>query len=138
MAIKDMRSKIRSGHSLRRGQSAIEFTLVVPVLLMIMTGLVSFGFALHNFLVLTNGVNNGAQLLAISRGQTTDPCATAYSAVRNAAPGLSSGLSLTFVINGPTYSSTTSCPAGGSGYGAGRLCPGFGKLSLQSRDLRNE
>ena len=96
----------------KRGQSLIEFTLVMPALLLIVTGMVSFGFALHNDLVLTNAVSTGAQLLAFSRGQTTDPCATAYSAISTAAPSLTTGLSLTFVINGTTYSATTSCTAG--------------------------
>ena len=96
----------------QRGQVALEFALVMPILLLTMTGMVSFGLALHNDLVLTNAVNTGAQLLALSRGQTTDPCATAYSAISNAAPGLTSGLSLTFVINGTTYSAATSCTAG--------------------------
>ena len=56
-----------------RGQATIEFTLIVPILLVLMTGLLSFGIALHNFLVLTYGVNAGAQLLAISRGQYYRP-----------------------------------------------------------------
>jgi Flp pilus assembly protein TadG len=95
-----------------RGGSFVEFTLVMPILLLTMTGMVAFGFALHNDLVLTNAVNTGAQLLAISRGQTTDPCATAYTAIGGAAPSLKTGLSLTFVINGSTYTATNSCTAG--------------------------
>ena len=95
----------------QRGGTLIEFTLVMPVLLAIMTGMVSFGFALHNDLLLTNAVNTGAQLLSFSRGQTSDPCATASAAINSAAPTLASGVSLTFVINGSTYSSTTSCSA---------------------------
>jgi len=95
----------------KRGQSLIEFTLVMPILLLIVTGMLSFGFALHNYLVLTNGVTTGAQLLAISRGQTTDPCATASAAVKSASLGLTAAnLSFTFVINGTTYT-TTSCTA---------------------------
>jgi len=90
----------------------IEFTLVMPILLLTMTGMVSFGLALRNDLVLTNAVNTGAQLLAFSRGQTTDPCATAYTAISGAAPSLTSGLSLTFVINGSTYTATNTCAAG--------------------------
>jgi len=86
----------------------------MPVLLLVMTGMVSFGIALHNDLILTSAVNTGAQQLAFSRGQTTDPCATAYSAISSAAPTLASGLSLSVVINGTTYSSTTSCPTGAS------------------------
>ncbi len=101
----------RAGRRGRRGGTLIEFTLVMPILLLVMTGMASFGFALHNDLVLTNAVNLGTQLLAFSRGQTTDPCATAYAAITGAAPSLSSGLSVTYVINGTTYSTNT-CSAG--------------------------
>ena len=96
----------------KQGQALIEFTLVMPILLLMMTGMLSFGFALHNYLILANGVAAGAQLLAISRGQTTDPCATAFAAVKTASLGLTTAnLSMTFVINGTTYT-TTSCTAG--------------------------
>jgi Flp pilus assembly protein TadG len=113
LAVSDATSnnRVRSGN--KRGQSLIEFSLIMPMILLIMTGSLSFGIAFHNFLVLTNAVNTGAQLLSISRGQTTDPCATAYAAIQTAAPSLTtSGLSLTFVINGVTYASTTSCTGG--------------------------
>jgi len=96
------------------GNALIEFTLVMTILLLVSTGLVSFGFALHNHLILTNAVNTGAQQLALSRGQTSDPCATASTAITSAAPTLSSNLTLSFVINGTSYSSTTSCPSGAS------------------------
>lgn len=96
----------------KRGQSLVEFTLVMPILLMTMTGMVSFGMTMRNYLVLTNAVNSGAQALSMSRGQTTDPCATAYSAIEAAGPTLTtSSLSFTFVINGSSYT-TTSCTAG--------------------------
>ena len=111
--------RIRPGgkrtHAVReRGGSLIEFTMVMPVLLLVMTGMVSFGFAIHNDLVLTNAVNGAAQVLAFSRGQTTDPCATAYTAISSAAPSLATNLYLTFVINGTTYAGTTTCTAGAS------------------------
>lgn len=99
----------------RQGQAMLEFAMVAPVLLMVVTGIVSFGIVVQNSLVLTNAVNTGAQLLAASRGQTTDPCATATAAIEAAAPNLASGsLSFTFVINGSTYTST-SCASGASG-----------------------
>ena len=96
----------------RRGQSLIEFTLVMPLLLIMMTGMVSVGLARNNFLVLTNGVNIGTQRLAMSRGQTTDPCATAYAAIQAAAPTLTaSSISFNFSINGASFT-TTSCATG--------------------------
>lgn len=92
----------------RRGQSLIEFSLVMPVLLLVVTGMVGFGLALYNNLVLTNGVNIGAQTLASSRGQTTDPCATASAAVQSAAPSLvAANLSYTIILNGTSYTSTS-------------------------------
>jgi len=96
----------------RRGATLIEFTLVMPLLMLTMTGMVAFGLAIRNEMVLTNAVNTGAQALAFSRGQTTDPCATAYSAISNAAPSLTSSLSVTYVLNGTTY--TTNTCAGGT------------------------
>jgi Flp pilus assembly protein TadG len=96
----------------RRGQSLVEFSLVMPVLFLTVTGMLSFGLSLHDDLVLTNGVNSAAQVLSISRGQTTDPCATAVSAVQNASPSLvNANLSYTFVLNGASFTST-SCTSG--------------------------
>jgi Flp pilus assembly protein TadG len=112
VCVKIRRGSNRIGASSERGGAFIELTLVMPVLLLGMTGLFSFGFALHNDLVLTNAVNTGAQLLAVSRGQTTDPCATAYTSITGAAPSLKTGLSLSFLINGATYTATNTCTAG--------------------------
>ena len=117
MESSQIRAKIRSGFrrvcaSNKRGQSLIEFSIAMPILLITVTGMLSFGIAMHNFLVLTNGVNTAVQLLAMSRGQTTDPCATAYTSMQSAAPSLTAAsLSFTFVINGTTYTSR-SCTAG--------------------------
>jgi Flp pilus assembly protein TadG len=97
-----------------RGSALVEFALVLPVLLITITGMAATAIALHNLLVLTNAVNTGAQLLSFSRGQTTDPCATAYTAISSAAPGMATGLSLTFVIDGSTYTGS-SCTAGAAG-----------------------
>ena len=70
----------------RRGQSLVEFSFAMTILLITVTGMLSFGIAMHNFLTLTNGVNTGAQTVAMSRGQTSDPCATVMSAIESAAP----------------------------------------------------
>jgi Flp pilus assembly protein TadG len=87
------------------GSAMIEFAFVMPVFLLIATGAVAFGLALHNSLLLTSAVSAGAQQLSFSRGQTTDPCVTGRAVINSAAPSLSSRMSLSFVINGTTYSS---------------------------------
>jgi Flp pilus assembly protein TadG len=90
----------------------VEFTLIMPILFLAMTGMLSFGMTMHDYLTLTNGVNSGAQILAMSRGQTTDPCATAVAAIENAAPSLvSAKLTFSYTINGTRYSGT-SCTSG--------------------------
>ena len=56
-----------------RGQSLVEFAVCLPVLLLILTGIFTFGIALNNYLMMTNAVSIGARYLAISRGQTSYP-----------------------------------------------------------------
>jgi Flp pilus assembly protein TadG len=103
----------RFGAGNERGQAVVEFSLVFPLLMIVVTGQIAFGLAIHNYLVLTNAVNTGTQVLAISRGETTDPCATGSTAIDNGAFGLTtSKLTFNFVINGTSYPGTTTCTAG--------------------------
>ena len=100
----------------------MEFSFAMPILQITVTGMLSFGLALHNFHTLTNGVNTGAQTLSMSRGQTTVPCASALNAIEIAAPGLTAAsISLTVVINGTSFASTTSCTAGAADMTQGTL-----------------
>jgi Flp pilus assembly protein TadG len=94
-----------------RGAALVEMAFVLPVLLLIVTGITAFGLALNNYQVLTNAINTGAQTLAFSRGQTTDPCKTATTAINAAAFNLTTAsISLKFVINGVTFAApTTTC-----------------------------
>ncbi len=101
------------------GQSAVELAIMLPILLLLVTGTLAFGVALNNDLVLTNAVIGGAYAGAISRGQTTDPCATIASAVAGAAANLTtSNVALTITINGTAYTgnaggaSSATCTAG--------------------------
>ena len=87
------------------GQALIEFAVSLPILLLIVTGILTFGLALNNYVMLTNATDTGARALAISSGQTTDPCATAVSAIYAAAPILKPGsFTFSFVLNGTAYS----------------------------------
>lgn len=87
------------------GQSLVEFAVCVPVMLLVVFGMGAFGIALSNNLMLEDATNVGARQLAISRGQTSDPCSTISSSVIAAAPNLvRANLGFTYVINGTTYS----------------------------------
>lgn len=95
------------------GSSLVELAVCIPILLMIVTGMMSFGIALNNYVMLTNAVEIGGRQLAILRGQTTDPCSTVSSTISSASPLLTSAnLTYNFTINGTAYSNKTTCTAG--------------------------
>jgi Flp pilus assembly protein TadG len=90
------------------GQSLIEFALVLPVLMLTVLGSMTFGIAINNYMLLTNATDTGGRALAISRGQTLDPCQTGSSAAIAAAPLLkSANLTFKFTLNGTAYTGTS-------------------------------
>ena|SRR5579863_6809917 len=90
-------------HSDSEGSALVEMALVLPVMMLLITGTCSLGLVLNNFLVLTNAVQNGAMQAATGAGQTTsfDPCQTAATAIAAAAPTLApANITLTFNFSG--------------------------------------
>ncbi len=76
--IKRMAKRFKSGHN--RGQGLIETALLVPVLLMVLSGLVEFGFFLNDYLALQDAARNAARYAAdgsylASDGNTELDCA---------------------------------------------------------------
>jgi Flp pilus assembly protein TadG len=64
-----------------------EFALVVPLLLLVLMGIIQFGFVFHNYLTLTDAVRVGARQAAVSRGHP-DPVGTTVTRVERAAVNL--------------------------------------------------
>ena len=103
-----------------RGNAIAEFAVVLPVLLLVVMGIFTFGVAMNDYVQLTEAVNTGARLLSISRGQTTNPCAETASAVYQSAPNLTeSSFTFSFMLDGNSFpggscssSSTTTGAAG--------------------------
>jgi len=101
------------GHSSRRakgesGSALVEFAMVLPMFLLLATGMFTFGITLNQYLELTNAIGIGAEQLAVSRGAAvaSDPCALATAAVYKAAPMLSQGaMAFTFAFT-PAGSTT--------------------------------
>ena len=94
-------NRLRNGND---GGALVEFAMVLPLLLLITTGMLSFGIALNNFLTLTNATSIGARFLAVDRGINLDPCAATIAIVNTTVPGLNpASLTFTFVINGTPY-----------------------------------
>ena len=92
----------------QQGQSLVEFAVTLPILLLVVTGITTFGVAITNYVQLTEATNVGGRALAISRNQVVDPCATAASAVQGSAPALNpASLSYSFVLNGVSFNGSS-------------------------------
>jgi Flp pilus assembly protein TadG len=110
------------------GGAIVEFALVVPMMVALILGMVWFGLALNNYIVLTDAVGTGARALALSRGQTsptlaeTDPCAYAVQ--------VADADAMTLTSSKITYSITWT-PLTGTGGSYTTSCPG---LSMSSQD----
>lgn len=82
--------------------------MTLPILLALLTAIVSFGIAFSNQLTLTQAVGTGAQFLQQIRQTTSDPCADTLNAVSQAAPTLKkSNISLSITMNGSTISGSS-------------------------------
>ena len=57
-----------------RGQTMVEFALVLPILLVLLLGIFQFGIAFNNYVTLTDAVRAGARKAAVSR-QASNPSA---------------------------------------------------------------
>jgi Flp pilus assembly protein TadG len=83
-----------AGRRLRRedGQALVEFAVVLPLLLILVTGIIQFGLVFNRYITLTDAVSSGAQTLALGRS-LTDACDPAVSQTLQSASaiGLTAG-----------------------------------------------
>ena len=104
------------------GSTLVEMALVLPILLVVLTGVFSFGVALNQYLVLTNAVNNGARAFAMSAPYNSgysmvsgaDPCKYAAQTIQASAGTLDSS-KLTYTITYTVNSSSTTTTYTGNG-----------------------
>ncbi len=64
------------------GASAVEFALVLPILLVLVFGIISFGTLFAQQLALNNGVRQGARLAVVEGSTANQTCAAVVAAVR--------------------------------------------------------
>jgi Flp pilus assembly protein TadG len=81
-----MRRRTTNGES---GQALVEFTLVAPILFIILFAIVQFGIAFMHSVALTDAVRAGARKAAVSR-TAADPTGSTKTAVLDAATDLNS------------------------------------------------
>ena len=97
---------MREGPRTERGATAVEFALIVPLLIVLVLGIVEFGHAFQVQGTLSAAAREGVRLMALQN----DPAA-ARAAVRNAATSLKPGITDAQIVISPA-----SCPVlnGGS------------------------
>lgn len=96
-----------SGRTADRGSALLETAIVMPVILLMMTGIFTFSVALYQKEALGHGVSTASRYMA-TRAGVTDPCADTASVLYAAAPALSpSRITLSFVFDGVAYSGAT-------------------------------
>lgn len=83
-----------------RGQTMVEFALVVPILCVILFGIVQFGILYRDYVALTDAVRAGARKAAVSRLSPT-PEADAEAKLRDAASDLQGDLRVT--VSAPAW-----------------------------------
>jgi Flp pilus assembly protein TadG len=73
-----------------RGQTMVEFALVIPILCVVLFGILQFGALYNDYVTLTDATRVGARKAATSRHED-NPAAAAEAAARNSAKGLDAG-----------------------------------------------
>ena len=92
-----------------RGAAAVEFALVLPVLLFSLAGIIQFGITLNNYLEVTDSARVGARTFAISRSISTPLTTTTAAVTANAANLTSGSITTTLQVNGTTCTTDSAC-----------------------------
>ncbi len=92
-----------------RGQSVIEFALVLPFLILLLAGIVDFANAFHIYIALTNAAREGAYYAALPDGTTATVCDRVQESLAGTLAVACSDVTITY----PAVSGPISC-AGGS------------------------
>jgi Flp pilus assembly protein TadG len=114
-----LRAHLRGGEE---GNALVEFALVAPLMLLLMTGMFSVVMALMNYQQLGNAVNTASQQVMAARSNGSDPCAAVVSTVTTVLPSWTAS-KFTYTVQiyttatasttyGPTAGSSFSCTAG--------------------------
>lgn len=96
----------RAARHRERGQSLVEFAIVVPLFLVLVLGIVDFGMALRSYITLTNAAREGARVgVVCSDGDSTAASNAAIAQV------VDSGSALDLTSSNVTQA-TTPCSTG--------------------------
>ncbi|MGN1025079.1 MAG: TadE/TadG family type IV pilus assembly protein [Faecousia sp.] len=77
-----------------KGQAMVEFALVLPVLLVLLCGIIDFGWLYYNQITLNNAAREGARYAVIHYDPTTDRKGAAESRMLTSMAGVSSAAAI--------------------------------------------
>ncbi len=130
-----LRRSLRSGS---QGQALVEMGFVLPIMMLLITGMASFGLMLNSYLMLTHASDVGARYLALTQGNfstggTANPCAMAATQIA-AAAGTLAASNISYTIHfynsaGTSTGSYTSSNGAGS-FGSGSTCASGGATAM--------
>jgi Flp pilus assembly protein TadG len=92
-----VRARLCSGSE---GQAVVEFALVMPVMLMLITGIFLFSIAMYNAISLQTAVGQGVQVMATGQRIVDDPCGNATTVITTATTLNSSLITIKFYAAG--------------------------------------
>jgi Flp pilus assembly protein TadG len=93
-----VRARRRMGEE---GSNLIEFAFILPILLMLLTGILTFGTAMYQKQQLQVAVGQGVHTLAISQNMVSDPCGAATTVIQGATQLNPTSMTITFYNGGP-------------------------------------
>jgi Flp pilus assembly protein TadG len=96
-----MTHRRRSDITSEEGQTAVEFALVAPLLIVMLLGILQIGITFNHYLTVTDAARAGARRAIVTRVQGLTP-ADVEAAVRAAATGLDSQ-QLKVKVDDPTW-----------------------------------
>ena len=100
-----------------RGTAVVEFAIVLPMMVTVLTGAASFCMALYSFQQLGNATSAATLQLGADQGLITDPCATTVTTVTAALPNWTPAkLTYTVTITNSSGTATKFGPTTGSGF----------------------
>ncbi len=106
--------RVRSNAGLaadRRGSIAVEFALLMTVMVTVLFGIGRFGIALYNKIAITDAARAGVREVSIGRTSTTVYTDTT-NRIKNSAPGIAlTNSNITVTINGTVCTTDTTCIA---------------------------
>ena len=99
-------SRLRAMLRADDGASAVEFAIILPVMMLVLFGIIRMGITINNYIEITSGSRAGVRILAVSRGSAT-PYKDSTTAFGNSAPNISPTMTLT--VNGTGCGSDAAC-----------------------------